>query len=88
MIVGLLDEPYNLTMEDVSKLTIRQINFLYYRERQKDGRPRVLPYYFQDKEENRKQQIEMFRAFGKSLQKTDEEIEQIIKEAEENGSII
>lgn len=87
IVVGLLDEPYLLRIEEVSLLTIRQIYFLYYRERDKDGKAKPLPYLFADPEDKKKAKIEQFIAFGKQIGKTDEEIEQILKEAEKNGSI-
>lgn len=85
MVVGLLDEPYCLSMADVADLTVRQITFLYYRERDKQGRPRPLPYYFVDEAEKRNGIREQFRMMGATLGKTPEEIEQILEEAERNG---
>ena len=68
-------------------LTVRLISFLYYRERDKQGRPKPLPYYFAPRAEKRMAQLEMFRQFGRQVGKTDEEIEQIIQEAMRNGSV-
>jgi transcription termination factor NusB len=74
-------------MDEVSELTVRQISFLYGRDRDKEGKPRPLPYYFKDEETTKMEKIEYFRAFGKSLNKTDEEIEGLIQEAIKNGNI-
>lgn len=74
-------------MDEVSELTVRQISFLYGRQRDKEGKPRPLPYYFKDEETAKEEKIAYMRAFGKSLNKTDEEIEKLIEEAIKNGNI-
>jgi hypothetical protein len=76
-----------MRLEEIGRLTVRQISFLYYRERDKQGRPKPLPYYFAPRAEKRMAQLEMFRQFGRQVGKTDEEIEQIIQEAMRNGSV-
>lgn len=68
-------------------MTVRQIYFAYYRDRNKDGKAKPLPYYFVSEDEKLKNKIEMFIAFGKQIGKTDEEIKQIIEEAKKNGNI-
>lgn len=76
-----------MKLEEIGRLTVRQISFLYYRERDRQGKPKPLPYYFAPKAEKRAAQLEMFRQFGKQIGKTDEEIEAIIEEARRNGSV-
>lgn len=76
-----------LTLDQVADLTVRQITFLYYRERDKDGKPKPLPYYFKDKQEEMEEKIAYFRMFGTQLGKTPEEIEQLIEQAKQNGNI-
>jgi len=66
---------------------MRQVSFLYYRDRDKEGKAKVLPYYFKDKKQERDEQLAMFRMFGAQIGKTPEEIESIIKNAENIGSI-
>lgn len=84
----LLDsDTYGLTIEEVSKLTVRQIYFLYYSERDKDGKRKKLPYYFISEEDKKRQRIEQFKAFGRGIGKSEEEIEAILKKAIENGTI-
>lgn len=75
-----------MTLDEVGALTVRQISFLYYRERDKQGRPKPLPYYFTPKDEKRRAQLEMFRAFGRQIGKSEEEIERTIEEAIRNGT--
>jgi hypothetical protein len=74
-------------MQEISELTVRQLSFLYGRERDKDGKPKVLPYYFKDKETAKNEKIAYFIQFGKQLGKTDEEIAKLIEDAKQNGSI-
>lgn len=74
-------------MDEVSELTVRQISFLYGRERDKDGKPKVLPYYFKDPEDAKAEKIAYFRQFGRTLGKSEDEINQLIDEAIRNGSI-
>jgi hypothetical protein len=76
-----------LTLEEISKLTVRQIYFLYYSERDKNGKRVKLPYYFISEQDKKKQRMDQFRAFGKGIGKTDEEIEAILQKAIENGTI-
>ncbi len=71
----------------MADLTVRQVYFLYYRERDKDGRPKTLPYYFVDDRAKLEARIEMFRAFGRKIGKTEEEIEATIEEARKNGNL-
>lgn len=85
MVAGLIDEPYRLTMDQVADLTIRQITFIYYRERDKQGRPKTLPYFFGDEAERTRSMEEQFRMMGASIGKTPEEIEAILEEARRNG---
>lgn len=87
MVVGLLDEPYRLTIDQVADLTVRQVYFMYYRARDKDGRPKPLPYYFIERDRAVQQKVEMFRAFGQKIGKTEEEIEAILEEARKNGNL-
>jgi len=74
-------------MDQVASLTPRQIYFLYYRERDKQGKPKPLPYYFLDEKQERESKIEYFRLFGAQLGKSPEEIEKLIQDAIANGSI-
>jgi hypothetical protein len=74
-------------MDEISKLTVRQIYFLYLAERNKEGQRKAMPYYFKDEATNRAHKIAQFRTFGKSLGKTDEEIQHLIDEAIKNGTI-
>ena len=74
-------------MDEVAKLTPRQVYYLYYRERDKEGRPKTLPYFFISREEKKQAKIEQFIIMGQTLGKTPEEIQQIIKEAEKNGNL-
>ena len=46
-----------------------------------------MPYYFRDAKNERLQKIAQFRSFGKSLGKTEEEIQALIDEAIKNGNI-
>jgi ribosomal protein L22 len=80
-------DTYGLTLEEIAKLTVRQIYFLYYSERNKEGKRVKLPYYFISEDQKRKNRMEQFRQFGKSMGKTDEEIEAILQKAIENGTI-
>ena len=83
----LLEDPYFLTIEEVADLTVRQITFLYYRERTKEGKAKTLPYYFKSEADKREEKIGMFKAFGKQLGKTDEEIEKMIDTAIKAGNL-
>lgn len=83
----LLEEPYFLTIDEVADLTVRQISFLYYRERTKEGKAKTLPYYFKTEEDKKQEKINMFKAFGKQLGKTDEEIQQMIDTAIKAGNL-
>lgn len=74
-------------MEQVADLTVRQIYFLYFRERDKEGRPKALPYYFKDKADDQAEKIAYFRLFGQQLGKSEEEIEKLIEQALKNGNI-
>lgn len=88
IIVGLLDEPYLLKMHEAVELTPRQVYFLYYRERDKNGIPKPLPYYFEDKATKLNNKITMIKQMGKSLGKSDEEIQEMVNkliEEDKNG---
>ncbi len=81
LVAGLSDEPYCLSADDISKLTMRQIVTIYYRKRDKHGVPRKIDahWYEGDEVDTRgayKQFMEMGLAFGRSpeeLQKQWEE---------------
>jgi hypothetical protein len=83
----LLEEPYFLTIDQVGSLTLRQLFFLYYRDRNKDGTPKVLPYYFKSKTDQELENIAMFRSMGKAMGKSDEEIEKLIENAKLTGQL-
>ena len=87
MVASLLDsDSYGMTIDEIADLTVRQITFLYYRDRDKEGKPKILPYYFIEKEEKLAAQYAHFVAMGKQLGKSDEEIEEIWRKAQEiNG---
>lgn len=46
-----------------------------------------MPYYFVSEEEKKQHKINQFVALGKQMGKTDEEIKEILRKAEENGSL-
>jgi len=73
-------------MEQISNLTVRQISFLYYRPRDKEtGKGKTLPYYYASKQDKKIQQRAMFWNMGKSLGKTEEEIQKMWDEAIKDG---
>lgn len=65
LVAGLVDEPYCLTMREISRLTPRQIVGIYYRKRDDKGNPLPLPYAFDDGESERQQAVRFWVAQGK-----------------------
>lgn len=74
MVATLVDEPYLLTMDQVSELTPRQILGIYFRQRDPKGNPLPLPYAFDDGESDRQQAMRFWMANGK----TEEEAREMI----------
>lgn len=84
----LLDhDSYGLTIEEISHLTVRQIYFLYYADRDKEGRRKDLPYYFKTKEDKLKERIALLVSMGQSMGKTQDEIKAMVEKAKKNGSL-
>jgi hypothetical protein len=69
MVAGLIDEPYLLTMEEISQLTLRQVVMLYYRKRDDKGKPLPLPYGFDDPEAEKKKVYEFWLYTGMEEEK-------------------
>ena len=74
IVAGLIDEPYLLTMAEVSDLTPRQILGLYFRKRNPKGIALPLPYAWDDGESERQQAIRFWVSQGK----TEEEAREMI----------
>lgn len=79
MVAGLIDEPYCLSMDQVAKLTMRQVSLIYYRERnKKTGVPkRIDALWGEDSDKDYRDFMSLGLALGKSpfdLQRQWEEI--------------
>lgn len=69
VVANLLDEPYLLRMEDIKRLTPRQIVYLYMRPRDEKGIPRPLPYGFDDTDPMEEAAREFSEKYGVTLEK-------------------
>ena len=79
-----MDEPFCLSMSEVSNLTMRQISLLYYRERDNKGIPRPIKQmydYDEDGELIDRSKDEFFN-LGMALGLTPEELERRWEEAQ------
>ncbi len=73
MIASLVDEPYCLSMDEVAKLTMRQVVLIYFRDRdRKTGVPkRIDPTWeteIDEEEEARKQFLAIGTFLGRSIE--------------------
>ena len=84
IVAGLLDEPFCLSMSEVSNLTMRQISLLYYRERDNKGIPRPIKQMYDYDEDGKlidRSKDEFFN-LGMALGLTPEELERRWEEAQ------
>lgn len=76
---GLIDEPYELSMDEITKLTLRQIEMMYYRKRNKHGVPHKISgtWHHEGSDDFAKEQFyDMgINVFGKTLEELDAEWE-------------
>ncbi len=79
-----MDEPFCLSMSEVSNLTMRQISLLYYRERDNKGIPRPIKQMYDYDEDGKlidRSKDEFFN-LGMALGLTPEELERRWEEAQ------
>lgn len=82
-----MDEPYCLSIDQISNLTMRQISLIYYRERDNKGIPRPIRqgYDYDDQGKEIDTSYDDFMNIGRAMGLTDEELKSRWEEAKKDG---